>query len=192
MFRDLSNEHTRRVSAFADRIKSSTSVKFNLAWTYGDYLADVPARLGTNEALDRAADAVLVAFGRFSTTYVDVTPVLLEKYTLALTALRTCLDDPVKAKASETLCAIMLLMICQVRVFTPDLHSTLINEQTFLWTTTGPTICHSEGAAQIIRLRGRADNLGRFENNLLLALRGVVASPLQTMLPSALIAGPAV
>ena len=116
MLHDLSNEHTRRVGAFVDRVNPSTGVKYNLAWTYGDYLVDIPARLGTNEALDRAADAVLAAHGRFSAAHLDVTPVILEKYTMALTALRTCLDDPVKATTSETLCAIMLLLICQVRI----------------------------------------------------------------------------
>lgn len=131
MFRDLTNEHTRRVSAFVDKIKTSTGVKYNLAWTYGGYLVDVPARLGTNEALDRAADTVLAALERFSASHVDVTPVILEKYTLALAALRRCLDDPVKAKASETLCAVLLLLTCQVRIFGPISLSSLINGRHF-------------------------------------------------------------
>lgn len=115
IFRALSNEHTWRVSAFTDKLKPSIGVNYNLAWTFGAYFLDIPARLGTNEALDRAVDAVLAAFDRFSSSLVNATPVLLEKYAVALAALRRCLDDPVKAKASETLCAVMLLMTCNVR-----------------------------------------------------------------------------
>ena len=107
------------MNAFSDKIKPSIGVKYNLAWTFGAYLDEVPARLGTNEALDRAADALLAALGRFSGSDVNVSPVLLEKYALALAALRKCLDDPVKAKASETLCAVMLLITCHVRIFPP-------------------------------------------------------------------------
>lgn len=117
VFWSLSNDHTRRVGAFVDKIKPSTGVKFNLAWTFGNYLVDVPARLGTNDALDKAADAVLTALERFSFsgTPGQMTPRMLEKYTLALAALRTSLDDSVAAKSCETLCAIMLLLMCQVR-----------------------------------------------------------------------------
>ncbi|EXJ85850.1 hypothetical protein A1O1_06219 [Capronia coronata CBS 617.96] len=158
LFRSLSNDHSWRVSAFVDKIQPSTGVRFNLAWTFGDYLVDVPARLGTNDALDKAADAVLAAMERFSSHGSDVAPVVLEKYIRALTALRMCLDDPVVAKSSETLCAILLLLTCQ----------------TFLWTPAGVRTTHSEGAAQILRMRRRPGNRDRFETNLLLSLRGVV------------------
>lgn len=88
IFRALSNEHTWRVSAFTDKLKPSIGVNYNLAWTFGAYFLDIPARLGTNEALDRAVDAVLAAFDRFSSSLVNATPVLLEKYAVALAALR--------------------------------------------------------------------------------------------------------
>ncbi|EXJ84985.1 hypothetical protein A1O3_05660 [Capronia epimyces CBS 606.96] len=158
VFRSLSNEHTQRVSAFTDKINPLIGVKFNLAWTYGDYLVDVPARLGTNEALDKAADTLLAALQRYSSPAVEVTLLVLEKYTLALAALRMCLDDPVTARSCETLAAIVLLLSCQQ----------------FLWKPTRVSTAHSEGAAQILRLRGRPGTCEPFERNLLLALRGVV------------------
>ena len=118
VFRSLSNAQTRLVSAFTAKLHPSIGVKYNLAWTYGDYLLLVPARLGTNNALDKAANAVLAALDRFSPSMssCDVTACLLQKYNVALAALRECLDDPEEAKTSQTLCAIMLLLICQVRL----------------------------------------------------------------------------
>ena len=116
VFRSLSNAQTRLISAFTAKLHPSIGVKYNLAWTYGDYLLLVPARLGTNNALDKAANAVLAALDRFSPSMssCDVTTCLLQKYNVALAALRECLDDPEEAKTSQTLCAIMLLLICQV------------------------------------------------------------------------------
>lgn len=114
MFHDLTNVHTRLVGSFTDKIKPSTGVKYNLAWTYGDYLNDIPARLGVNVALDSACEALLAAFDGFPGNRGGLNILFLEKYTSAMATLRKCLDDPIKAKSSETLGAIMLLMNCQV------------------------------------------------------------------------------
>ncbi|OAL17223.1 hypothetical protein AYO22_11788 [Fonsecaea multimorphosa] len=157
--RSPSNETTRLVNAFTDKIKPSLGVQYNLAWTYGDYLNYVPARLGVNEALDSATDAFLTA----TTTLSDPlssksSPALFEKYGRSLASLRKCLDDPVKARAPETLCAILFLWNCQ-----------------FIWQRNGPITTHADGVAQILRLRGSADNChDPFETNLLLSLRAVV------------------
>jgi hypothetical protein len=109
-----SNEITRLAGAFTDKIKPSLGVKYNLAWTYGDYLIHVPARLGANEALDTATDTFLSAVGMFSNSTTDTHPAVLEKYGLALATLRKCLNDPAKARAPETLCAVLFLCNSQV------------------------------------------------------------------------------
>lgn len=113
--RPLSNETSYLAHAFAERIKPAVGIKYNLAWTYGDYLNFIPARLGTNEALDSATDTFLTAI----TTFTDPnspqdSPAVLEKYGRTLASLRKCLDDPLKAKAPETLAAILFLWNCQV------------------------------------------------------------------------------
>ncbi|KAJ9606338.1 hypothetical protein H2200_009299 [Cladophialophora chaetospira] len=160
LFQSPSNETTRLVAAFTEKIKPARGIKYNLAWTYGDYLNHVPSRLGRNEALDNATDVWMTAFEhQFSTSGVENTPVLLEKYGRSLASLRKCLDDPVKAKAPETLCAILFLWNCQQ----------------FIRMIGSPASAHSEGAAQIIRLRGCAEkSQDLFESNLLLSLRAVV------------------
>ncbi|KIW31411.1 uncharacterized protein PV07_03062 [Cladophialophora immunda] len=154
-----SNETTRLVTAFTDRIKPTLGVQYNLAWTYGDYLNHVPARLGVNEALDSATDTFLAAVATLSDPLgAKSSPVLFEKYGRTLTSLRKCLDDPVKATSPETLCAILFLWNCQ-----------------FIWQRNGPITTHADGVAQILRLRGSVEKCqDPFELNLLLSLRAVV------------------
>ena len=114
LHRSLSNETTRLAATFSDKINPSVGVQYNLAWTYGDYLNFVPARLGTNEALDTATDTFISALRRYSGSGTSTHPAVLEKYGLALSSLRRCLNDPVKAKTPETLCAILFLWNSQV------------------------------------------------------------------------------
>ncbi|KIW72008.1 hypothetical protein PV04_00232 [Phialophora macrospora] len=153
-----SNGTTRLAGAFADMIKPTVSIKYNLAWTYGDYLNHVPSRLGVNEALDSATDAFLTAVGTISEYGTGSTLLALEKYGRTLASLRKCLDDPVKARAPETLCAILFLWNCQQYLWMPEGYGR-----------------HAEGVAQIIRLRGCAEtSQDPFESNLLLSLRAVV------------------
>ncbi|EXJ65356.1 hypothetical protein A1O7_01697 [Cladophialophora yegresii CBS 114405] len=151
------NGTTRLASAFTHMIKPTVSIKYNLAWTYGDYLNHVPARLGVNDALDNATDAFVTAVGTLSDGSGS-TVLALEKYGRTLASLRKCLDDPVKARAPETLCAILFLWNCQQ----------------YLWMPEGSSR-HADGVAQIIRLRGCAEtSRDPFEANLLLSLRAVV------------------
>lgn len=100
--------------AFVQAIHPSTDIRWNLAWMYGGFLRDVPARLGTNEALDTAADAVICMHREFCTSR-KVSVKGLSKYGRALNTLHTYLDDPVKAGSTDTLCAVTILLLCQVR-----------------------------------------------------------------------------
>ncbi|KIW91375.1 uncharacterized protein Z519_08271 [Cladophialophora bantiana CBS 173.52] len=154
------NDTTQLVNAFTNKIKPTVGVQYNLAWTYGDYLSYVPARLGANEVLDSATDTFLAAVATLSDPLgARSNHVLLEKYGRTLASLRKCLDDPIKAKTSETLCAILFLWNCQQ----------------FIWQSNGPITTHADGVAQILRLRGCAEKYqDPFESNLLLSLRAVV------------------
>ena len=88
-------------------------MRFNLAWNYGDFLEDAVKRLGTNEALDASIKAIVAAHAAFCIHQDDLTtPLVL--YSSALNKLRICLDDPVKARDVNTLCAVIVLLICQV------------------------------------------------------------------------------
>lgn len=101
------------ISAFVDSVNPSYDIRFQLSWNFGGFLVDVPRRLGTSAALDAAADALAASHARFC---VGSSPdqSLLAKHSRALRALRYDLNDCIKARSTETLCAIMILMIVQV------------------------------------------------------------------------------
>ena len=108
-----SNALTVLSQAFVRAIHPSTDIRWNLAWMYGGFLRDVPPRLGTNEALDTAADAVISMHSDFCVTR-KLSVQALSKYGRALNTLHTYLDDPVKAASTDTLCAVTILLLCQV------------------------------------------------------------------------------
>lgn len=111
-----STQQTLFVAAMVDsvRISLTSDIRRNLTWGFGDYLVEVPKRLGTNAALDAAAMALMKCYSRFLQTGSRATPVEISSYGHALTMLRTCLEDRAVAQSANTLCAVMMLMICQV------------------------------------------------------------------------------
>lgn len=148
-------------SLFTQGIKRSTDLRYNLWWSFGSFLEDVPRRLGANEALDRAADAVATAHASFCAGRVGSVDALT-KYSRALRTLRVYLEDGVHAQSSNTLCAVMILLVCQI----------------FLGPTTQSWSGHAEGAAQILKARRHFGPRDPFEQKLFMSLRGsVVCSP---------------
>lgn len=146
-------------SALIRKIGTSCDLRYNLSWSYGGFIEDIPRRIGTNEALDTAVAALVSAHSHFSSNSGSLTLVeSLTKYSHALKALRRYLDNPVRARQSETLCGVMLLLICQ----------------SFLSTHVGNRSSHGEGMAQILKARAYYDRNDKFEATLLLALRGPV------------------
>ena len=105
-----SNEVMRRASAYISMLEVS-DVRYSLSY-FGLFLRHVPQRLGRNEALDAAASALATTTVALHTS--RRTPEMYASYGKALEALRTSLDDPLKAQTTETLCAIYFVMISQV------------------------------------------------------------------------------
>jgi len=91
-----------------------SDLRYNLTWAFGGYLLEVPKRLGVNPALDAAASALVASHRRFNSGFKVASVDELTKYQFALSQLRSSLNDPDIASDANTLCAVMLLMICQV------------------------------------------------------------------------------
>jgi hypothetical protein len=104
----------------------------------------------------------------------------LTKYSRALGVLRKYLDDSVKACSSETLAAIMLLLICQVGVYATipmlNCYSLTYIIQGFMGTSGRRFSGHAEGAAQILKARGPIAPRDDFEVEVLMTLRASVVS----------------
>jgi hypothetical protein len=107
------NHLTLLIGSFVQTFNATADLNYNLVWSYGLYLQEIPQRLGTNEALDTAVSALVAAHSSLASGR-EPSINAIYKYSRALQALRESLNDPIKAAASETLCAVKLLMICQV------------------------------------------------------------------------------
>ncbi|KAJ5548181.1 transcriptional regulator family: Fungal Specific TF [Penicillium frequentans] len=155
----LTNDLSSLANRFIKTIKPSTDLRYNLWWTFGMYLEDIPRRLGTNEALDRSIEALTAAHAGFcGVNRQGATVEALTSYSQALKILRIYLDDRVHAQSSNTLCAVMILLICQL----------------FLGHTRQCWSGHAEGAAQILKARKKSKPRDLFEKKLFLSLRGSV------------------
>jgi hypothetical protein len=150
---------TSLTNSFVGAIKRSTDLRYNLWWSFGLFLEEVPRRLGNNEALDRAVDAVTTVHGDFCTRRI-VSVEALSKYSHALKTLSVYLDDPLQARASNTLCAVMILLVCQG----------------FIGNSGQLLSGHAGGAANILRARKNFGPRDEFERKLFLSLRGGVVS----------------
>lgn len=100
--------------ALVNTIDPSLDISVQLAGNLCGFLHLVPSRLGTNKALDAATDALVTAYTNYRSGHRKADNIVLCKHSRALNELSSCLNDPVTAYSSETLCAIMLLLTCQV------------------------------------------------------------------------------
>jgi hypothetical protein len=113
-----SNETTILAGAFISALEVS-DLRYDLS-CYGNFLKGIPKRLGKNIALDASVSAITHAFPSIYTG--QRSPEALARYGDALKALRICLDDPINGRTVETVCAIWLIMICQVSKMCYILH----------------------------------------------------------------------
>lgn len=106
-----SNEATMTMSAFCSAL-GIKDARYDLG-VYGAFMKDIPRRLGTNAALDASVRATTSVFHAVQCRTQTVES--LEDYGKALVVLGTTLNDPVQARTANTLCAMYLMMVCQVR-----------------------------------------------------------------------------
>ncbi|KAL8664832.1 MAG: hypothetical protein Q9202_002694 [Teloschistes flavicans] len=152
------NATDRLASAFIYRAKPDLDINYQLAWNFGGYIWDIPARLGRNPAVDAAADVLVSAHARYCAGGHGPDIALLKKQALSTSILRQHLLDPAKALSTETLCAIALLMTSHV-LSDPLQHM---------------YYSHVRGAADLLKARGLSGPRDEFENKLILMIRGPI------------------
>ena len=107
-----SSQMIRDASGFASALQV-TDVRFELG-IYGPFLAEIPRRLGRSEALDASVRSLTTVYP--SVHSHQFTSDMYKSYGEALRHLRAALGDSSTATSVDTLCAVYLVMICQVRV----------------------------------------------------------------------------
>ena len=82
----------------------------------GSFLPFIPSRLGHNAALDAAVSCLCGIYGDRQATTREPTPATMQKYGASLRILRTFVADSMFRTQSETICASIVLQICEVRL----------------------------------------------------------------------------
>lgn len=108
--RPLTNTVTLTAGAFVS-VLEITDPRYDL-FCYGTFIRDIPQHLGRHTALDASADALASAFRSVHMGRVSLET--LSKYVRALNSVQKALQDPATAYSEQTLCAIYLIMLCQV------------------------------------------------------------------------------
>lgn len=83
-------------------------------WLIGSFFKYVPGRLGHNSALDDAISCVCSLYCDRSSNEYTKSKVIYKNYVRALSSLQKCLADEYLRLQSETLCASLLLQMCEV------------------------------------------------------------------------------
>lgn len=107
-----SNGITLLIKAFIEKMEVK-DIKFDLSFSCGPFLEEIPKRLGTSEALEAATSAFTKAYQYHHNPCR--TDEMLSSYIRAIKALRITFNDPTKACTADSLCALYLIWICQVR-----------------------------------------------------------------------------
>lgn len=115
--RPLMSETEKAASRLISMLNDSSGQKLCQIQSHANFIDYVPSRLGKNVALDSAVSSLC-------SLYVDAltgnrTVESLRLYGNAVTSLQACLKRPRLRLESETLCASILLQICEVRYFLP-------------------------------------------------------------------------
>lgn len=113
----LSSGADRNASVFISILTNSKAQNLLSLQALGSFFPAIPARLGQNRALD-AAIACLCSI------YIDClnsgsTPsrTTINGYVTSLDALQTCVKDPTLRPQSETMCASIIVQMCEVSLF---------------------------------------------------------------------------
>lgn len=84
-------------------------------WVIGSFFQYIPARLGRNRALDDVVSCLNEIYCGTSAVLYNMHKRIYRSYIRALSSLRHCLDNTILQMESETLCASILLQMCEVR-----------------------------------------------------------------------------
>ncbi|KJK64727.1 GAL4-like ZnII2Cys6 or C6 zinc binuclear cluster DNA-binding domain protein [Aspergillus parasiticus SU-1] len=92
---------------------STSQMVFPLS-SHGGFYQYIPGRLGRNLALDSAVACLCTVYADLLAADGTISKDAWRKYAQSLEALRLCLDDPGRCFQSETICASIVLQLCEL------------------------------------------------------------------------------
>ncbi|KAF5856119.1 hypothetical protein ETB97_007859 [Aspergillus alliaceus] len=82
--------------------------------SHGNFYRYIPSRLGGNIALDSAVSCLCTVYTDLSAGWGGISERAWRTYARSLGALRLCLGDPERCFQSETICASIVLQLCEL------------------------------------------------------------------------------
>jgi len=114
IFRSLSSEHERSGSILAYMLNDPKSQALFPLKSHGDFYDFIPSRLGRNLALDDTISCLCGIYADTLTNNPTTSEIAIRRYAKSLSSLRTCLEEPQLRTESETICASIVLQLCEV------------------------------------------------------------------------------
>jgi hypothetical protein len=113
----LSSEHERSGSILAYMLNDPKSQALFPLKSHGDFYSFIPSRLGRNPALDDTISCLCGIYTDTLTNNRTTSEIAIRRYAKSLNSLRTCLEEPRRRIESETICASIVLQLCEVSSF---------------------------------------------------------------------------
>jgi hypothetical protein len=152
----------------------------------GSFFDFIPARIGRNAALDAAVSCLCTLYCGMPSAPYHSNRSIYQSYVRALSSLRCCLNDASFRTESETLCASILLHMCEVsfsmnpnesqwRLSTNHLFKLVVNIDRGGWGEL------ARGTAFLLHSRGVNRYTSAFDHSMLESQMGFVVSDAHTM-----------
>lgn len=114
IFRSLNWEHEQDATILTFLLQDkNTQAAFPIAGQ-GAFYSAIPSRMGRNLALDAAVSCVCRIYLDIVRNGSQFSGSTFRQYAKSLNALRSCVEDPYIQSESETICASILLQLCEV------------------------------------------------------------------------------
>ena len=102
--------------------------------SHGDFYKFIPSRLGMNPALDMSISCLCTIYTDTLSTSSPTSKDSIRSYARALSTLRACLETERVRTESETICASIILQLCEVRLQSEFcLHTLSLHWVPFWW-----------------------------------------------------------
>jgi hypothetical protein len=114
IFSALTSGNDHNAAFLVHVLENRTSQMIFPLRSHGNYLAFIPSLLGRNPALDTVVSCLGAMYTHSLTKTLSSTQTAMRTYVRSLEALRLCLEDEQRRLESETICASILLQLCEV------------------------------------------------------------------------------
>ncbi|OIW23828.1 hypothetical protein CONLIGDRAFT_686057 [Coniochaeta ligniaria NRRL 30616] len=114
IFWPLGSEIGRNATLFVSIIDNDMAQSLLPLQAVGSFLPAIPSRLGRNAALDAAVASLCSIYIDHLTVKSTGSNATLQKYIVSLNALQSCIKDPELRSQSETICASIIVQMCEL------------------------------------------------------------------------------